>query len=172
MRRVLPALLPLVLVVACGGGGPAPLPTASVHTGFPPRGIADLIVIDATDRLPLRLAELIAPDGTATPASTIDVNPSPRRDGGQRVVGDPWRGSLPEDGNVAMNAAQGGGFAAPAVLSQSQLLITLSSASIPLPDPIAYRRDWARYRIRLGFGTPPDAVETRELPAPEPLPPG
>jgi hypothetical protein len=55
--------------------------------------------------------------------------------------------------------------------SREQLLATVSSAEIALPDPVVYRRDWRRYRIRLTFGTPPGEVETREIPAPEP-PPG
>ncbi|HEX6442374.1 MAG TPA: hypothetical protein VF007_09330, partial [Stellaceae bacterium] len=54
--------------------------------------------------------------------------------------------------------------------SQTRLLTTVSSATIPLPDPVAYRRDWTRYRLRLSFGTPPGAVETREIAAPEPPP--
>ncbi len=45
----------------------------------------------------------------------------------------------------------------------------MSSASIALPDPVAYRRDWQKYRIRLRLGDPPQA-ETRELAAPAPLP--
>jgi hypothetical protein len=50
------------------------------------------------------------------------------------------------------------------------LLAVVSTASIPLPDPVAYRRDWQKYRIRLRFGDPPQ-VETREIDAPAP-PPG
>jgi hypothetical protein len=45
----------------------------------------------------------------------------------------------------------------------------VSSASIRLPDPVAYRRDWQGYRIRLRFGGPPQ-VETREVAAPAPPP--
>jgi hypothetical protein len=50
-------------------------------------------------------------------------------------------------------------------------LATVSTAEIALPDPVAYRRDWGKYRIRLNFGTPPGETETREIAAPEP-PPG
>jgi hypothetical protein len=46
----------------------------------------------------------------------------------------------------------------------------VSTADIALPDPVAYRRDWARYRIRLVFGTAPGELETREIAAPEPPP--
>jgi hypothetical protein len=61
-------------------------------------------------------------------------------------------------------------YAGAALNSQQQLLATVSTAEIALPDPVAYRRDWARYRIRLTFGTPPGEVETRLLPAPPPPP--
>jgi len=59
-----------------------------------------------------------------------------------------------------------------ALQGEVQLLATVSTAEIPLPDPVAYRRDWTNYRIRLTFGTPPGDVETREIAAPEPPPPG
>ena len=62
----------------------------------------------------------------------------------------------------------GGGAA---LQGQQQLLANVSTAEIALPDPVAYRRDWRRYRIRLTFGTPPGEVETRDIAAPEP-PPG
>jgi hypothetical protein len=51
-----------------------------------------------------------------------------------------------------------------------QVLAVLSQAEIPLPDPIAYRRDWANYRVRLSFGIAPGEIETREIPAPAPPP--
>ena len=61
------------------------------------------------------------------------------------------------------------GIVGAAVQSQSQLLATVSSATIALPDPVAYRRAWQKYRIRLRFGDPPDA-ESREIAGPEPPP--
>ena len=57
-----------------------------------------------------------------------------------------------------------------ALQGQEQLLAMVSNAQISLPDPVAYRRDWANYRIRLTFGTPPGAIETQEIPAPAPPP--
>jgi len=51
-------------------------------------------------------------------------------------------------------------------------LVIVSTASIPLPDPVEYRRDWRSYRVRLGFGDAPGEVETREVDAPEPPPGG
>ena len=157
------SLLPLLLVAACEGGGLAPLPTESVSAGFPPHGLADVIVIDATDRLPLRQAVLIAPDGSVVPADAVDVNERPRFASGLSASSDPSHGGL---GELSLPGAIG----VPAIHSEGQLLITMSKASIPLPDAVAYRRDWQHYRIRLDFGSPPGAIETREIPAPEPLP--
>ena len=57
------------------------------------------------------------------------------------------------------------GWAAPQ--SQTRLLAIVSTASIPVPDPVAYRRDWQKFRIRLHFGSPPQ-LETREIAAPAP----
>jgi hypothetical protein len=52
------------------------------------------------------------------------------------------------------------------------LLEMVSTASIPLPDEIEYRRDWRSYRIFLSFGDLAGEVERRVLPAPEPPPKG
>ena len=186
MRRVLPILLPLILITGCDSGGgflapgspglpgsPGPIGppglSAQLRAGFPLGGVADTIVIDAIERLALRAAELVAPDGRATPASNIDVTASPRIAAGQWAAGDPWRGALSGSGAAAA-LTMGHAAAGAALYSQQQLLATVSSAEIALPDPVAYRRDWARYRIRLVFGTPPSEVETREIAAPEPPP--
>ena len=76
--RLAAALLTSALLTACGPeSGLAPLPTDQVRARFPPGGVANAIEVDAVDRLPLRTAELVAPDGEATPASYLHVNPSP-----------------------------------------------------------------------------------------------
>jgi hypothetical protein len=175
MRRVLPVLLPLFVVVGCDGGvwspgppGPAGL-SAQVKAGFPRGGVADTIAIDAIEPRALRAAELVAPDGAATPASTIDVVASPRVGLGQWAVGDPWRNALPGGGAAAALTLPHADAGA-ALQGEQQLFATMSSAEIALPDPVAYRRDWRRYRIRLTFGTPPSEVETRVIAAPEPPP--
>jgi predicted small lipoprotein YifL len=160
MRRTL-TLAPLLLLAACGGSGPAPLPVDQVTATFPPHGIANVIVIDATDRLPLRAATLIAPDGSTIPADGIDVNARPRSNYTLGTRTDPTHSGM---GDVI----QTGPPPIPSVQSEGQLLTTISNASITLPDPVAYRRDWQQYRIRLDFGTPPGAVETQEIAAPEP----
>ncbi|HEX3884916.1 MAG TPA: hypothetical protein VHW66_19840 [Stellaceae bacterium] len=160
MRRIL-SLLALLLVAACEGSGPAPLPVEQVTASFPPHGIADVIVIDAADALPLRAATLIAPDGSTIPADGVEVNARPGSATGLSASADPTRGGL-----VQLNPP--GPVAIPAIHSEGRLLITISRASISLPDMVAYRRDWQRCRIRLDFGTAPGAVKTLELAAPEP----
>jgi hypothetical protein len=162
---ILTILLSLLLVAACEGSGPAPLPVDQVTASFPPHGITDVIVIDATDRLPLRAAMLIMPDGGTVPADGVDVNARPRSIAGLSAATDPTHSGLGD-------LTQSGPPIIPSIHSEGQLLTTISRASITLPDPVAYRRDWQRYRIRLDFGTPPGAVETREIAAPEPPPGG
>ncbi len=180
MRRALllplAVLLPLSPIAGCDeigalppGPPPPPGVTAELHAGFPRGGIVDTIVVDAVDRLPLRSAELVAPDGSATPASYLNVDASPAFAAGQRIVANPWQRTL-AGGDAASAPAFVTGQASAALQSRGQLLANVSTADIPLPDPVLYRRDWARYRIRLTFGTPPGTVETRELPAPAPPP--
>src|SRR5712691_5332211 len=109
MRRVLLAplavLLPLLLIAGCEGGGappPGPLgPTEELRASFPRGGLADTIVIDAIERLPLRAAVLVAPGGTAIAATNIDVADSPRFATGQWTAGDPWRNALSGVGPAA-----------------------------------------------------------------------
>ena len=172
MRRLMPALLPFLLIAGCEGGPPPAGPAAAqaqLRVGFPPRGLIDTIEVDAVDRLPLRTAELIAPDGGVTGSSYLNVNDRPSLAKGQ------WAG-----GNSSADAVTGGSALAALSLQhaegsaafrgQQQLLALVSTAEITLPDPVAYRRDWQHYRVRLLFGTPPGEAETREIPAPAPLP--
>jgi hypothetical protein len=176
MRRVVPMLLPMIVATGCDGGMPPPGPagppglSAQVKAGFPHGGVADTIEVDAIQPLALRAAELVAPDGAATQAGYLNVDASPRIATGQWAAADLWRNALSEGGAAAaltMPHAEAGA----ALQGEQQLLATVSSAEIALPDPVAYRRDWARYRIRLTFGTPPGEVETRVIAAPEPPPP-
>jgi hypothetical protein len=183
MRRVLLAplvaplavLLPLLSIAGCEGGGPPPPgplgPTEGLHAGFPKGGLADMIRIDAIERLPLRAAVLVAPDGTTLAAGNIDVTDSPSFATGQWAAGDPWRNALLGDGSAAALAMQHADVGA-ALQGRQQLLATVSTAEIVLPDPVSYRRQWGKYRIRLSFGTPPGDTETREIAAPEPPPAG
>jgi hypothetical protein len=168
MRRLTAIVLPLMLLAACGGdSGPAPLPTPSVRASFTPHGLADAIEVEAVDRLALRTAELVAPDGTTTPSGPIDVNRTERFAAGQFVANDPWRAGIAGSSGYGVLAANP--QTAATFRAQSELLTTISHASILLPDAAEYRRNWRAYRIRVGFGIPPGQTETREIPAPEPL---
>jgi hypothetical protein len=172
MRRLVPVLLPLILLGACTGGDAAPAPpgaTAELRAGFPSGGLADTIAVTTVDRLPLRAAALIAPDGAATPADWINVNANPRVGTGQWVAGNPWETTL-AGSSAAAALTTPNAEANAALRGQVQVLATVSQAEIPLADPVAYRRDWPNYRVRLTFGTPPGEIEAREIAAPEPPP--
>ena len=158
-------VLTLAFVAACAPeSGLPPLPADQVRARFPPGGVVNSIEIDAVDRLPLRTAELVSPDGQATPASYLHVNPSPSVTFYQRQIDSPYEGTIfgvdkfaPAPG-VVTGAPQG----------DAQFLAMVSTASIPVPDEIEYRRDWRSYRIFLSFGDLAGEVERRVLPAPEP----
>jgi hypothetical protein len=172
MHRLIPVLLLLIVLGACTGGGSVPATpgtTADLRVGFPSGGLADTIAVTAIDRLPLRAAALVAPDGTAVPADWINVDADPRVATGQWVAGNPWETSLTRSNPAATLTAQNAEANA-ALRGQVQLLATVSQAEIPLPDPVAYRRDWPKYRVRLTFGTSPGEIEAREIAAPEPPP--
>jgi hypothetical protein len=162
-------MLTLALAAACAPeSGLAPVPTDQVRARFPPGGVVNSIEIDAIDRLPLRTAELVAPDGRATPASYLHVSGSPSVTFYQRRIDTPYEGNLFGIGNIAPVPAVVSG----APQGDAQLLAMVSTASIPLPDEIEYRRDWRSYRIFLSFGDLAGEVERRVLPAPEPPPKG
>ena len=163
------ALLTMALVGACAPeSGLPPLPTDQVRARFPPGSVVNSIEIDAVDRLPLRTAELVSPDGQATSASYLHVNPSPSVTFYQRQIDSSYEGNFFGLGNVAAIPAVDTG----APQSDAQLLAMVSTASIPVPDEIEYRRDWRSYRIFLSFGDLAGEAERRVLPAPEPPPKG
>lgn len=171
MRRLLQIVLPLALLAGCEGGAAPPSalsgPAAQLRASFPPRGLVDTIEIDAIERLPLRAAVLIAPDGTTTPATYINTDTNPRLATGQWAAGNAWQDAI--TGNSALAAlTQPNIPAGTAPHGEQQLLAVVSTADITLPDPVAYRRDWQHYRIRLTFGTAPGEVETQEIAAPAP----
>jgi hypothetical protein len=169
MRGVL-TVLTIILLAACADGGLPPLASDQIRVRFPAGGVVDIIEVDAVNRLPLRKAELIAVDGRATPASYLNVNPSPGVTSYQGLPNGPYAGDAFGVGNIAADmpslALTGG-----APQQRAAFLAMISTASIPLPDPVEYRRDWRSYRVRLSFGDAPGEVETREMDAPEP-PPG
>ena len=159
MRRSYATVLIVLLLAGCGGGGPEPLPTASARAAFRPGDVRDVITVSAVDRLALRSAELVAPNGAATPSDDINVERTPGFTGGQFALNDAWRTGLA--GNVAAPVIPQDAQADAALRSQGQLLMIISNASLALPDPPAYRRDWRGYRLRLGFGEPGGEIKIR-----------
>src|SRR5690242_9753 len=144
--RVVVCFLSVAILAACGAdSGLAPLPTDQVRARFPRGGVVNAIEVDAVDRLPLRSVELIAPDGEATLASYLHVEPTPTARFDQRVA---YAGTSLATGNNASAAAfsaEPGG----APQTRARLLTMFSTASIPVRDEVAYRRDWRSYRIFL-----------------------
>jgi len=172
MRRLMLLSSALLALCARTAGDGAPLPQAApfdLQVAFAPGGLADTISITAIDRLPLHAAELVMPDGATAPANWIDTNARPHAAAGQWVANNPWETTLTGT-NAAAVLATPNVEANAALRSQVQMLAVLSQAEIPLPDPVAYRRDWATYRVRLSFGIAPGEIETREIPAPAPSP--
>jgi len=171
MKRLVYLPMLLFAFAGCGGGGaPPPGPPASsaqVRVGF--GGLVDTIEVAAIERLPLRAAELMAPDGSATPSGPITVDSSPRFAIGQWAASNSWKDPVTGDNALAALSLRQPQTGA-ALRGQEQTLAMASNTQILLPDPVAYRRDWANYRIRLTFGTPPSTVETQEIPAPAPPP--
>jgi hypothetical protein len=166
LRRLLMILPSLMMLIACADAPPPALgPQQGVRASFPPGGVTGVIQIDALDALPLHAAELVAPDGTATPASYLDVTANPRTLGGTASITDPWRTSMLGSNGIDPTL---GTPPSPVARAQEQLLLTASTADITLPDPVAYRRDWANYKVRLSFG--PSGSDVREIAAPQPPP--
>ncbi|HXC26626.1 MAG TPA: hypothetical protein VNV38_01630 [Stellaceae bacterium] len=166
MRRFWMILPCLVLLAACADAPPPDTgPMQGVRASFPPGAVVNVIRVDALDTLPLRSAELVAPDGSTTPASSIDVQRNPQTIAGQHAFNDPWRtSSLGPNGLNPMPDATSD----PSLYAVHQLLLTVSTAEIATPDPVAYRRDWQNYKIRLGFAGGGQTLDMREVPAPKP----
>ena len=165
------AILTFVLLAACGDGGLPPLAGDQIRVRFPPGGVVDVIEVDAINRLPLRKAELIAPDGLATPASYLNVKPSPSVTTYQALPNAPYASSGLGAGNIGAGVPPSD-LTGGAPQQRASFLAMVSHASIALSDPVAYRRDWQSYRVRLSFGDPSAEVETQEVAAPAPPPGG
>jgi hypothetical protein len=183
MRRLPAAALIALSIVGCEGGGTPPsTPAASQPGSLPPGpatlttqmqvgfgGLVDTIQVSAIEQLPLREAALVAPDGTIVPANDITVSANPSIATGQWSLANRWDYAASPDNALAaltLPNAQAGA----ALYSNQQLLAMVSRASILLPDPVAYRRDWRDWRVRLTFGTPPGELQTYVIAAPEPPP--
>ncbi len=138
-----------LLLGACGGdegaGGP---PVESVSARF--EALSDVIVVSARDRLPLRSAVLVAPDGERVPAYSLDVAASPVVD--------------PSFGEQLLMVTPG----APRAVTRLNMMI--ATALIRLPDANRYAKTWQDSRIELQFGDPGSGERMVTLKAPKPPP--
>jgi hypothetical protein len=189
IRQASTAALIALSIAGCEGGGTAPpslnasgasaasqpdvlppgpaTPTAHLRVGF--GGLVDTIEVSAIEQSPLREAALVAPDGTVVLANYITVSANPRIATGQWSLANRW--DEPASADNALAALTLPNIQAGAALrSDQQLLAMVSRADLPLPDPVAYRRDWRDWRVRLTFGTPPGELQTMIIAAPEPPP--
>ena len=167
--RFVAGLLLIGLMAACADeSGPPPLASDQVRVSFPSGGLVNAIEVDATNRLPLRSAELVDPDGQATAASYLHVSDDPGVTYYQRFFNSPYVGNAMGVGTIVVGNPVTTDIGRGAPQGAVRLLAMVSTASIPLPDEIAYRRDWRSYRVFLSFGDLSGEVERQVLPAPEP----
>ena len=113
----------LAFSAGCGGGGPAPLPTGRISAYFPAGGVADTIEVDAIDRLALRRAELVAPDGRTTAAISIAARPAPSDSAGL---------ALPTGAYAGGASGVGGGPGSSTVRHHRLKACRPTSVSVPL----------------------------------------
>jgi hypothetical protein len=167
MLRLLPFLV-LLLATGCEDTSGLPLlPTDEIEAGFRRGGVADTIEVNATNALPLREAVLIDGQGKETPAQSIDVNAAPSTATSQQLGNDPYQGDVFGAANIGPGGLPIIPGAAPR--GYGRLLLTVSTAVIPLPDAVEYGRSWRDYRIRLRFGAgSAGAGDVREIAAPAP----
>ena len=129
MRRTTTLAFAAALALAgCGdGGGPpaTPLP-GTIDVRFIHGRTIDVVTITAYDTVALTRAELVSPEGTVTPASSIDTTRSPTE--------------------VSPSVSPG----APRTVTVVDTI--RSVASITLPDPFVYARSWRQWKLRLAFG--------------------
>jgi hypothetical protein len=150
MRRALElGVAAAILVVAGCAGDDAPWPGApseSATARFD--GLSDVIVVNVVDRLPLRSAALVAPDGERVAAYSLDVRSSPI---------------------VAPSQEAAIFMASPGVPRQvTRIGVMSSTALIQLPDPTRYAKGWRDWRVELRIGEPGDTGRDVTLEAPKP----
>jgi hypothetical protein len=149
MRRTV-AMAALLLLAGCGGGDESGLTPGTIAARFVRGGLTDVIVVTSVDRLPLREAALVTPDGERIPAYSIDVDPHPAT------------AQVPGEATL---------LSTPGTPRQSAWINTMAStALIRLPDPVQYAKNWRRSRIELRLGDPGGGAREETLAAP-PSPP-
>jgi hypothetical protein len=166
-----PTILALFMLSGCEqlnalGGPPvnpaiAPLP-GEVTAHFVVGQDVNVIEVRALDPGALRSAVLIDPQGTRTPAYSIEIEPSPEES-------NYYGGSYSASGLQNL----GGGMIPYAIRGQPQVTTTFigQNASVALirpTEPAAYLQSWAKSRIEVQLGDGAGA-RTVTIPAPEPI---
>jgi hypothetical protein len=143
-KFAIPALL---LLAGCGEGALPPSgPLEHITAEF--GALSDVIVIRAVDRLPLRRAELVDPDGERIPAYSLDVF------------------SSPEVEPPAVQQALGQTPGMPYQVTNMNAMV--ATALIRLPDPTRYAKSWQQWRVELRLGDAGSGERDLTLPAPAP----
>lgn len=137
----------LLLLAGCGEGTVPPSgPLERITAAFGP--LSDVIVVTAVDRLPLRSAVLVDPDGERVPAYSLDVASSPV---------------------VEPSAAEQALMETPGMPHQvTQVNAMVATALIRLPDPTRYAKSWQQWHVELRLGDPGSGESDLTLPAPAP----
>jgi hypothetical protein len=143
------ALFAALLLASCAGADISPQSrTETLTARFERGGLVDVIVVTAIDRLPLRSAVLVVPEGERTPAYSLDLTNSPV--------------DQPPLGEAVLMATPG------SLRPVTRINAILSVARIRLPDPVNYGNIWRQSRIELHFGDPGGGERDMTLPAPAP----
>lgn len=160
--RYIHVLLALMILAGCSAGGGA-IVSRPVSAEFA-KAAPDAIEVEVKDRQPVETAELVAPDGSATPAYQIDRSKvvesyAPEPAFGVGVFG----GSSGHIGtSVGINIPIGRSDTAP------YEPVIESRALIRVPDMAAYRSNWQNWKIRIELGTSETNERVMEIPAPRP----
>ena len=151
MRRAL-ATAALFLLCACASGASEDVEAApaTVSARFVAGGLSNVIVVSVVDRLPLRQAVLVSPDGERVPAYAIDVDADPRL---ALVPGEELLLATPGTPRYSISART-----------------MASTALIQLPDPVQYAKAWRNSRIEVTLGDPGSGKSEQTLAAPSPPP--
>jgi hypothetical protein len=146
MPRVAAVLL--LLIAGCGEGTvpPGGGPVERITVAFGP--LTDVIVVTALDRLPLRSAVLVDPDGERIAAYSLDVSSSPA---------------------IAPSPAQQALMQTPGMPYQvTRVDSMVATALIQLPDPTRYAKSWQQWHVELQLGDPGSGERDLTFPAPAP----
>jgi len=141
------AVLLLLLLAGCGEGTvPLGAPLERITATF--GALSDVVVVTAVDRLPLRSAALVDPDGQRVPAYSLDVSSSP---------------------SVEPSIAEQALMQTPGMPHEVTHADTMAAtALIRLPDPTRYAKTWQQWHVELQLGDPGGGEQDITLPAPSP----